>query len=84
MRATLSGGNLGWRPGARLPTVFAETVRGMKVGDVSPVLRSAAGFHIVKLNERRSHNEPALVDQTHVRHILVRVNEITSEADGKA
>jgi peptidyl-prolyl cis-trans isomerase SurA len=80
----LSGGNLGWRPGARLPTVFAETVRGMKVGDVSPVLRSAAGFHIVKLIDRRSQNEPALVDQMHVRHILIRVNEITSEADGKA
>jgi peptidyl-prolyl cis-trans isomerase SurA len=80
----LSGGNLGWRPGARLPTVFAETVRGMKVGDVSQVLRSAAGFHIVKLIDRRSQNEPALVDQMHVRHILVRVNEITSEADGKA
>jgi len=80
----LSGGNLGWRPGARLPTVFAETVRGMKAGDVSAVLRSAAGFHIVKLIERRSRNEPALVDQTHVRHILIRVNEITSEAEGKA
>jgi len=80
----LSGGNLGWRPGARLPTVFAETVRGMKVGDVSPVLRSAAGFHIVKLIDRRSQNEAALVDQLHVRHILIRVNEITSEADGKA
>ena len=80
----LSGGNLGWRPGARLPTVFAETVRGMKVGDVSPVLRSAAGFHIVKLIERRSQNEAALVDQMQVRHILIRVNEITSEADAKA
>jgi len=80
----LSGGNLGWRPGARLPTVFAETVRGMKVGDVSPVLRSAAGFHIVKLIDRRSQNEPALVDQMQARHILIRVNEITSEADGKA
>ena len=64
--------------------MFAETVRGMKAGDVSPVLRSAAGFHIVKLIERRSRNEPALVDQTHVRHILIRVNEITSEAEGKA
>src|SRR5208283_1099896 len=41
----LSGGNLGWRPAARLPTVFAEAVRDMKVGDVSPVLRSSAGFH---------------------------------------
>lgn len=80
----LSGGNLGWRAGARLPTVFAETVRGMKVGDVSPVLRSAAGFHIVKLLDRRSRDDPAVVDQTHARHILIRVNEITSEADAKA
>jgi peptidyl-prolyl cis-trans isomerase SurA len=80
----LSGGNLGWRPGARLPTVFADTVRGMKVGDVSPVLRSAAGFHIVKLIDRRSQNETAMVDQMQVRHILIRVNETTSEADAKA
>jgi peptidyl-prolyl cis-trans isomerase SurA len=80
----LSGGNLGWRPGARLPTVFVETVRGMKVGEVSRVLRSAAGFHVVKLLDRRSRNEPAVVDQTHARHILVRVNEVASEADGKA
>ena len=80
----LSGGNLGWRPGARLPTVFAELVRGMKVGEVSTVLRSPAGFHIVKLLERRSRNEPAVVDQTHARHILVRVNEVTSEAEGKS
>jgi peptidyl-prolyl cis-trans isomerase SurA len=79
----LSGGNLGWRPGARLPTVFTEVVRGMNIGEVSPVLRSAAGFHIVKLLERRNRNDPAMVDQTHVRHILVRVNEITSEADAK-
>jgi peptidyl-prolyl cis-trans isomerase SurA len=80
----LSGGNLGWRPAARLPTVFAETVRGMKVGDVSPVLRSAAGFHIVKLLDRRTHDDQTMVEQTHARHILIRVNEITSEADGKA
>lgn len=80
----LSGGNLGWRSGARLPTIFAETVRSMKVGDVSPVMRSAAGFHIVKLIDKRSHNEPAVVNQTHARHILIRVNEITSESDAKA
>jgi peptidyl-prolyl cis-trans isomerase SurA len=80
----LSGGNLGWRSGARLPTIFAETARNMKVGEVSPVLRSAAGFHIVKLIDKRSHNEPAVVNQTHARHILIRVNEITSESDAKA
>ena len=79
----LQGGNLGWRSGARLPTIFADTVRSMKVGDVSPVMRSAAGFHILKLLDKRSRNEPAVVNQTHARHILIRVNEITSESDGK-
>lgn len=80
----LQGGNLGWRSGARLPTVFADTVREQKVGTVSAVLRSAAGFHIVKLLEKRNHDDATLVDQTHARHILVRVNELTSEAEAKA
>jgi peptidyl-prolyl cis-trans isomerase SurA len=79
----LQGGNLGWRSGARLPTIFVEAVHNMKVGDVSPVLRSAAGFHIVKLLDKRSRDEPAVVNQTHARHILIRVNEITSESDAK-
>lgn len=80
----LSGGSLGWRTPARLPTVFADVVRTMKVGDVSSILRSAGGFHIVKMVDARSRNQPTVVDQTHARHILIRVNEITSEADGKA
>jgi peptidyl-prolyl cis-trans isomerase SurA len=80
----LQGGNLGWRSGARLPTVFAEVVREQKVGTVSGVMRSAAGFHIVKLLEKRSHDDATLVDQTHARHILIRVNELTSEAEAKS
>jgi len=80
----LGGGNLGWRSGARLPTVFADEVRAMQVGQISGITRSAAGFHIVKLLEKRSHNDAMVVDQTHARHILVRVNEIVSESDAKA
>lgn len=80
----LQGGSLGWRSGARLPTVFADTVRELKAGAVSGVLRSAAGFHIVKLLEKRSHGDATVVDQTHARHILIRVNELTSEAEAKA
>jgi peptidyl-prolyl cis-trans isomerase SurA len=79
----LQGGSLGWRAPARLPTVFADPVRAMKPGDVSPVLRSAAGFHIVKLEETRSRNAPTVVDQTRVRHILVKVSEVTSESDAR-
>jgi peptidyl-prolyl cis-trans isomerase SurA len=80
----LQGGSLGWRTPARLPTVFAEYVRNMKVGDVSTVLRSPGGFHIVKLENKRGLNAPTVVDQTHARHILIKVNEVTSEAEAKA
>ena len=79
----LQGGSLGWRAPARLPTVFAEPVRGMKPGDVSGVLRSASGFHIVKLLETRSRNAPTVIEQTRLRHILIKVNETTSNDEAK-
>jgi peptidyl-prolyl cis-trans isomerase SurA len=79
----LQGGNLGWRAPARLPTVFADPVRGLNPGEVSGVLRSASGFHIVKLLEKRSRNTPTVVDQTRTRHILVKVNEGTSDSEAK-
>ena len=80
----LQGGNLGWRTAARLPTAFVEVVRTMKPGEVSGVLRSPAGFHIVKLVDLRDRSAPVVVEQARVRHILVRVGETVSEADGKA
>jgi peptidyl-prolyl cis-trans isomerase SurA len=79
-----SGGNLGWRTRARLPSVFADIVQKMEPGEVSAVLRSASGFHVVKLVEERNRNQPTVVDQTHARHILIKVNEQTSESDAKA
>jgi peptidyl-prolyl cis-trans isomerase SurA len=79
-----TGGDLGWRTPARLPTVFVNELKDMKKGDVSTVIRSPGGFHIVKLNDVRSLNAPTVVEQTHVRHILVRVNEVTSESEAKA
>ena len=56
----------------------------MKVGETSEVLRSASGFHIVRLVERRSSDAPLVVEQTRERHILVRVNESVSESEAKA
>ena len=79
-----SGGNLGWRTRARLPSVFTDVVGKMKPGEVSGVLRSAGGFHIVKFVEERSRNRPTVVEQTHARHILIKVNEQTSDADAKS
>jgi len=78
------GGNLGWRTPARLPSVFVDPVRSLPKGGVSPVLRSAAGFHIVKVVDIRGGNQPNVVQQTHVRHILIKVNELNSDVEAKA
>lgn len=80
----LSGGQLGWRPLDRLPALFAEAVPKLKPGEVSDVLRSPAGFHILKLLDRRGGAITAQpVEQTHARHILIKTSELVSEADAK-
>ena len=80
----IKGGDLGWRTPARLPVVFVEAVKGMKNGEVSPVLRSPGGFHVIKLVDSRNRNAPTVVEQTRVKHILIRVNEITAETEARA
>lgn len=79
----LEGGPLGWRQASKLPQIFVESAKSMKVGDVSSVLRSANGFHILKLLDKRGNETPVIVQQTHARHILVRLNEVVSETDAK-
>lgn len=79
----LSGGNLGWRPQGRLPTAFVEAVPKLKVGENSEIIKSPNGFHIVKLLEERTTGGKTVVDQTRARHILIKVNEVVSEADAK-
>ncbi|MCC6211149.1 MAG: peptidylprolyl isomerase [Burkholderiales bacterium] len=79
----LQGGAMGWRPEDRLPELFAKAVQGMKAGEVSGVLRSPGGFHIVKLVDRRGAAEGPPVQQTRARHILIRTNELTSEAEAQ-
>jgi peptidyl-prolyl cis-trans isomerase SurA len=79
----LDGGLLGWRTASRLPQIFVESVKSMKVGDVSPVLRSANGFHLLKLVDKRGNESPVIIQQTHARHILIRLNEVVSEAEAK-
>ncbi len=79
----VQGGSLGWRELVQLPTIFAEAVVKLKPGEVSDILRSSNGFHIVKLNERRGRNAAAMVPQTHARHILIKTSELVSENDAK-
>jgi len=79
----LEGGDLGWRKAGELPSLFAEQVFALEVGQTAPPIRSGSGFHIVQLLEKRGAGTE-IVEQSLVRHILVKPSEIRSEADTKA
>ncbi len=77
----LQGGAMGWRSPARLPALFVEALRKLAVGSAGGPIRSPAGFHILKLIDKRGADTPTMVRQTKARHILIRLNEIVSESD---
>ena len=79
-QTALEGGSLGWREGALLPTLFADTVGVMSEGTHSEPIQSASGFHIVRLNESRG-APPEMIDQLQIRHILLEPNEVLSDSD---
>jgi peptidyl-prolyl cis-trans isomerase SurA len=79
------GGALGWRKADRLPTIYADAAEKLAIGGTSEVLRSANGFHIVRiLDKKTAQVEKTVVEQNKVRHVLVRVNELVGEAEAKA
>lgn len=75
-----SGGDLGWRKLDQLPALFADGVRHLKVGEISAPIHSPAGFHVLKLKDRRA-GGAATVELTHVRHILLPANSPESVAE---
>jgi peptidyl-prolyl cis-trans isomerase SurA len=79
----LEGGSIGWKGATQVPTLFLDALKNMLVGDISQPLRSPNGFHILKLTNKRGGNSPLVIEQTHARHILIKLSEVVSEADGK-
>ncbi len=77
----LEGGDLGWRSAAELPTIFVEEVLVMDVDEVAGPIRSASGFHIIRLLDRRG--GAVAVQQTSARHILIKPSAITSDDDAQ-
>ena len=75
------GGEIGMRPVDRLPDLFARATQGLKPGEVAPeLIRSGAGFHVLKLVDRRE-SGAFTVDQSRARHILLRPSaELSAEA----
>lgn len=83
----LSGGELGWRGQDRLPQLFLDAVASLKPGELSSIIKSGNGFHILKLVDRRATNtakaDAPAVEQTHARHILIKVNQVVSAAEAR-
>ncbi|WP_188382086.1 peptidylprolyl isomerase [Oxalicibacterium faecigallinarum] len=92
----LSGGELGWRSQDRLPQLFVEATAGLQQGQISQMIRSGNGFHILKLVGKRvqsvmrggadeAQQQPAMpsVQQTHASHILIKVNQVVTAADAR-
>ena len=80
----LTGGSLGWRTLDRLPGLFADAVSKLQPGEVAPILRSPAGFHILKLIQRRGGSlSGQKIQQTQVRHILIKTGELVSQDEAK-
>jgi len=76
-----SGGDLGWRKLGDIPSMFADAIPAMSIGDVSKV-RSSSGFHLVYLADAVGGER--LVKQTDVRHILIKPTEVLDEQAAEA
>ncbi len=79
----LEGGNLGWKNPSQIPALFLEQLQDLQVGDIAKPIRSPSGFHILKLTGKRGGNSTLVVEQTHARHILIKLTEVMSEKDAK-
>lgn len=79
----LQGGGLGWRSQAQLPNLFIDVVKPLKIGEISGILRSPNGFHILKLLDKRGKDVQLIVRQTHARHILIKTNEVVGHEDAR-
>ena len=79
----LKGGDLGWRKTAQLPTIFTSVVNKMRKNEIKGPLHSASGFHIIKLQDKRSNSKKHIISQTMARHILIRPTQILSREDAR-
>ncbi|HXY76164.1 MAG TPA: peptidylprolyl isomerase [Steroidobacteraceae bacterium] len=82
-QTALDGGALGWRKGSELPTFLTDVVIKLHPGEVGEPLRTPTGYHIVKLNDVRGVASQAVENQIHVRHILMKTNDLADDATVK-
>jgi peptidyl-prolyl cis-trans isomerase SurA len=76
----LQGGDLGWRPADEVPTIFAEHIGDMGPDDISPPLRSASGFHLIKVVDYKATSKK-MVLEFNALHIMIEVTELVGSSE---
>ncbi|MEH6438001.1 peptidylprolyl isomerase [Massilia sp. DD77] len=82
----LKGGEIGWRDPDRLPPLFAGELRKLQPGQITPIIKTNVGFHILKMSNKRSlaeSTDKAVVQQTRARHILIKPTPTMTEGEVK-
>ncbi len=79
----LEGGDLGWRKPGQLPTMFSDVAQEMEIGEVRGPIKSGSGYHLIKLIQKRGAKAEGNVEQTRVRHVLVRPSEIRTNEEAR-
>lgn len=82
-QTALEGGAIGWRKGSELPTFLADVIARLQPGEVSEPLRTPTGYHVIRLNEVRGGAQQTVENQVHVRHILMKTNDLADDATVK-
>ena len=78
-----NGGDLGWRKPIQLPTIFADLVDDMEKNEIRGPIKSGSGFHIIKLMDMRGAKAEGHLEQTRVRHILIKPSEIRTDIEAR-
>lgn len=82
-QTALEGGQLGWKKTGQLPALFTTTLKQLRPGEISEVLRGPNGFHILKLLDKRGQAQERPVTQARARHILLRTGELITQDEAK-
>ena len=81
-RQALNGGVIGWRKESELPSIAADIIPMLDIGEPSQLIRTSSGFHIVTVLEKRG-GQQQLIDQAQVRHILISPSEIRTNEEAR-